>query len=74
MNLYLKEFSSNYTNIHFISRELLYNKENTFEINNLTLPYSLDGGHISILGSKYSAKHFMNKDEYSAIMKLFDLE
>lgn len=73
-NLYLKEFSSNYTNIHFISRELLYNKENTFEINNLTFPYSLDGGHISILGSKYSAKHFMNKDEYSAIMKLFDLE
>lgn len=73
-NVSLKEFSNNYTNAHFINRELLYNKENTFEINNLTLPYSLDGAHISILGSKYSAKHFMNKDEYSVIMKHFDLE
>jgi peptidoglycan/LPS O-acetylase OafA/YrhL len=72
-NLRLKKISEKYNNVHFIGRELLYSKQNTFKINELVIPYSLDGGHISILGSKYSAKYFMSKDKYKEIISEFNL-
>lgn len=71
-NLYLREFSQNYSNVHFIGRDLLYRKSNTFDAYGLVVPYSLDGGHISMLGSKSSAKYFMQHPEYDMVMSWFE--
>jgi len=72
-NMRLKELSEKYTNVYFIDRTLLYTEKNTFTVNGITIPYSLDGGHISILGSKYSAKYFMSSSKYDLIMSRFNL-
>lgn len=71
-NSQLKDLSKKYDNVHFIDRKELYNDSNTFRINKLEVPYSFDGGHISIIGSKYSALHFMNSENYAKTMKHFN--
>jgi peptidoglycan/LPS O-acetylase OafA/YrhL len=71
-NRYLKNLSKNYPNVHFIGRELLYRDDNTFEKDGFVIPYSLDGEHISILGSKNSAKYFMQHPAYDEFMSKFD--
>ncbi|MBR9847407.1 MAG: acyltransferase [Algicola sp.] len=71
-NSQLKDLSKKYENVHFIDRKELFNATNTFRINKLEVPYSLDGGHISIIGSKYSALHFMNSENYVNTMKYFN--
>jgi peptidoglycan/LPS O-acetylase OafA/YrhL len=73
VNIRLQSLSEKYEVVHFINRSLLYKESNTFEQSGVTIPYSLDGGHISILGSKKSANYFMEQDEYGSIMKYFDL-
>jgi len=70
-NAMMKKFSIENENFHYIDRQLLYNKTGTFELNGLTIPYSLDGGHISILGSKQCAKHFVSSPHYKEIMSKF---
>lgn len=71
-NLYLREISQNYSNVYFIDRDLLYRESNTFDVYGLVIPYSLDGGHISMLGSKNSAKYFMQHPEYDMVMSRFE--
>ena len=71
-NMRIKKISDKYDNVHFIDRTYLYDKSNTFIVNGLTVPYSYDGGHISILGSKYSAKYFMAHSDYDRIISYFD--
>jgi len=72
-NARLKEVSQKYSNVYFIDRSLIYAGNNTFTANGITIPYSLDGGHISILGSIHSAKYFMNNSKYDTIMNYLDL-
>lgn len=72
-NAYLKSISKKYKNVHFIDRELLYDSSHTFEFDGMTIPYYLDGEHLSLLGSKNSAKHFMQHPDYNKIMHYFDL-
>jgi len=71
-NIRLKKLAFKYENVYFIERNLLYTENNTFKINGINVPYSLDGEHISILGSKYSAKHFMSQGAYTEIIKHFN--
>lgn len=68
----LKFFSNDYTNVHFLSRSLLYSKNNLFRVGSFSIPYSFDGQHLSILGAKYSAKNFMKQRSYLKIMSEFD--
>lgn len=63
-NLMLKKIAEENTKVHFIERDSLYGKKTIFESNGITLPYSLDGGHLSILSSKQWAKNFMKSSEY----------
>ncbi|MFT5541817.1 MAG: hypothetical protein ACI97K_000524 [Glaciecola sp.] len=70
----LKTLSEQHDNVYFIDRDLLYPKNNIYTVGNITVPYSLDGRHISMLGSKHSAKYFMQQPEYNEIMNNFDLE
>ncbi|MCT8987036.1 SGNH hydrolase domain-containing protein [Shewanella phaeophyticola] len=71
-NLLLKAIASNYKNVTYVGRDIIYSKDNKFLVNGISVPYSLDGGHISILGSKYSAKYFMKNAEYQNVMDKFD--
>ncbi|WP_201615703.1 acyltransferase family protein [Psychrobacter urativorans] len=72
-NRELKALAEKYSNVYYIDRSLLYEESNTFDVGEVTVPYSLDGGHISILGSKYSAKHFINHPDYEVMMSHFNL-
>lgn len=54
-NTAVKEIASKYTNVFFIDRKSLYSDKH---LSDDGFPYSLDGGHISILGSEASAKYF----------------
>ena len=71
-NMKMKKLADKYDNVHLIDRTYLYDKSNTFSVNGLTVPYSYDGGHLSILGSKYSAKYFMAHSDYDRIISYFD--
>ena len=71
-NAKMKKLADKYDNVHFIDRTYLYDESDTFNANGLTVPYSYDGGHISILGSKYSAKYFMAHTDYDRIISYLD--
>jgi peptidoglycan/LPS O-acetylase OafA/YrhL len=58
----------NYKNVRFISRKALFEKKETFTVDGIDIPYSLDGGHMSLIGSKKSADYFMRSDEYKKII------
>lgn len=63
-NQAIKKISSKYPNVFFIEDVDLYSK------NHLTkdgLPYSLDGGHISLAGSKSSADYFEKGQKFSEL-------
>lgn len=62
------QLSKKYKNLIFIDRQSLYSNSNETEAG---IPYSLDGGHISILGSKASAKYFQETDTYRDLKKIF---
>ncbi|WP_201529911.1 acyltransferase family protein [Psychrobacter frigidicola] len=72
-NTRLDNLSRNYRNVYYIDRKMLYEESNTFEVDGINVPYTLDGGHISVIGSKHSAKHFMNHAKYKSIMSRFNL-
>lgn len=72
-NTRIRNIAKKYSNVHFIDREYLYDESGVFKFNELNIPYSYDGSHISVLGSKYSAKYFMNHSDYEAIIDYFDL-
>ena len=71
-NMRIKKIADKYHNVHFIDRTYLYDDSETFNVNGLTIPYSYDGGHLSILGSKYSAKYFMSHSDYDRLISYFD--
>ncbi|WP_262757980.1 acyltransferase family protein [Acinetobacter gyllenbergii] len=56
-NLKLQDFTKSFPNTFYLSRSELYSKDH---IDNHNVPYSVDGGHISIHGSLASAHFFMN--------------
>ena len=61
-NIAVKEIASKYTNVFFIDRKSLYSDNHLSEDG---FPYSLDGGHISILGSEESSKYFEKSEAFS---------
>jgi len=71
-NIRLSEIADQYPNVSFIKRSWLFTNNNTFTINEVAIPYSLDGKHISILGAKQSAKFFMEQTHYPMLMEKFD--
>lgn len=71
-NLKLKDLADKYKHVYFIDRNYLYESNDTFDFKGMTVPYSYDGGHISILGSKQSAKYFMEHPEYERIINYFN--
>lgn len=63
-NQAIKKISSKYPNVFFIEDVDLYSKNHLTEDG---LPYSLDGGHISLAGSKSSADYFEKGQKISEL-------
>lgn len=72
-NKILKREAKKYKNVHFIDRDLLYEEDGLFSFKGYKVPYSLDGLHISQLGSEKSAEHFMRHVKYKKVINKFEL-
>ncbi|EJE4534142.1 acyltransferase [Vibrio parahaemolyticus] len=70
----LEDVSNKFDNVTLIKREHLFNKSDTFEKDGFTIPYSLDGGHISLLGSLESSKFFSKTSMYSHVIETINTQ
>lgn len=68
-NLQLEEYSRKYKNVLYLNRESLFGAEGAYTgLAKDGMPYSLDGSHISIHGSKMSAWLFKESKQYELFM------
>ncbi|QIC64449.1 acyltransferase [Acinetobacter schindleri] len=67
-NEIVKKMASKYSNVIFLERADLYSKTHLTEAG---YPYSLDGVHISILGSKASASYFEMTPKFQYLSNQF---
>jgi len=71
VNSLLSEYASNYSNVFYLKRSDIFATSDSFMIDGITIPYSLDGGHITLDGSINSAKYFMkNSAKYEVVSEL----
>jgi len=71
INQKLQTMAQKYSNVHFIPRDSLFLKSGLFysKEQNIMVPYTLDGEHISMLGSQSAAEHFLQSEDYKKIFK-----
>lgn len=60
-NAFLSELAKQYKNVMFITRDTLFKNS---ELTDDGIPFTLEGWHISIYGSKAAAKNFMASDQF----------
>lgn len=61
----LDDYTSNFRNVLFLDRFTLFNvKGYTSDVSESGAPYSLEGAHISILGSEQAARSFIRSGTY----------
>ncbi len=65
----LLQLASKYSDVHFIERSHLYNTSDQFIIEGIEVPYSLDGSHISLLGSKALLENFSKSDSSQQLLQ-----
>ncbi|MBL4602047.1 MAG: acyltransferase [Emcibacteraceae bacterium] len=63
-NLILKNYADRYGDVFYIDRASLFDPSGTYIKNEIQVPYSLDGFHISLEGSKAVANFFKQSDLY----------
>jgi len=61
---YLTSLANKYDSVSFIKRTEIYDITDQFRVGEYNVPYSLDGSHISLLGSKALATNFI-KSKYA---------
>ncbi len=57
----LADFAASQDRVHFWNRETIFGEDAVLSIDDL--PYSLDGGHVSIYGSLQAAKSFLDRQQ-----------
>lgn len=70
LNKNLEMYAKTKPNVYYIKREDLFSDRDTFLYQGVYLPYSLDGRHISLLGSLNILPHFMHSKKYVKIKAL----
>jgi peptidoglycan/LPS O-acetylase OafA/YrhL len=68
----LLSLSSKHGNVNFISREHLYESHDQFIIDNINVPYSLDGSHISLIGSKNLTSQFIKSKHAKQLLEVIN--
>ena len=66
----LFNYAQKYQNVYFIKRSCLFNKDGLFGYQGVKIPYSLDGKHISLIGSLFSEKTFEASSCYEPFKKI----
>jgi len=64
----LFDISEKYQKVYFIKRNSLFNGNGLFDYKGINVPYSLDGDHISLLGSLFTVKTFEESPYYGLLM------
>ena len=66
VNLQLKVFADNNENVLFLDREAMFSTSGNQDmtLTDDSIPYSWDGGHISIYGSQKSGENFVQKEAF----------
>lgn len=70
-NNLIKEFSKNFNNVIYLDRDVIFSvdqKPSDVTIENM--PFSSEGLHISIYGSKKAAESFLKSEQYQNILKM----
>lgn len=66
----LQAFANQHKGIYFIKRDDIFNKDGLFDYNGVKVPYTLDGRHMSLLGSLKAKDVFVNSEEYKVIQPM----
>ncbi|MFH4454441.1 acyltransferase family protein [Vibrio alginolyticus] len=61
------------TKAKFLQQRDIYSPDGMFELNGMKVPYTLEGYHISLLGSSNAYKHFSSMNSYSEMVEFLDL-
>jgi hypothetical protein len=56
--------SNNYDNVYFVDRDIIYGSSMHSDLTPEGLPYAIDQGHLSEIGSTTSSNNFMHSDLY----------
>ena len=69
INDVLKNYSQNFENVFFIQRASFFNRLGIeSDVTEENIPFSYDGGHISIYGSLNAGKNFIQSDQYDPLV------
>jgi peptidoglycan/LPS O-acetylase OafA/YrhL len=70
-NLLLEETSKKYNNVLYIDRDSMFNVNGVpSEVTTKNIPFSFDGGHISIYGSLSAASSFLQSQKYKDFINM----
>ena len=72
-NTLLKEHAKNFSNVIYIDRDSLFNRNGVpTDLTKDHIPFTLEGFHISIYGSKEAANLFMNSSQNLTLVGLLN--
>lgn len=72
-NEYIKQHFGNKPNVLYIPKSDIFDLNGLFDKQNYLVPYSLDGMHISLIGSLEAYKHFKENAGYDLLRKYMGL-
>lgn len=73
-NTILEETSKKYKNVLYIRRDSLFNIDGvSSDVSMDNIPFTYDGGHISIYGSKSAASAFLESQQYKDLIMMLQL-
>lgn len=58
--------------VMFLSQDDMYSPSGLFDFKGVKVPYTLEGGHISLLGSLNAYRHFSTSETYADVVKFLD--
>ena len=71
----LEKFSKKYKNIIFVDRNSIFLANgNISDLTSKNIPFSYDGSHLNIHGSKSAAENFLMSKKYSFFIKMLNIE
>ncbi len=67
----LASLSVKYKNVYFVPNESVFNENGLFNLDGkgISVPYTLDGGHISLIGASNTTEHFEQSSYYKLIFQ-----
>lgn len=71
VNRELQDFAATLPNVHFLDRKSTFGGRETYRKDGVEIPYTLDGGHISMEGAIAAAEQFAASPSYRELSAVF---